>query len=45
MSLDLLPTIFVPLVGLVFPLFAVVTLFLYIETENRETFDSTTYKF
>lgn len=45
MSLDLLPSIFVPLVGLVLPLFATIALFLYIEKENREVFDPTTYKF
>lgn len=45
MTLDLLPSIFVPIVGLVFPLFAIIFLFLYIEKENREVFDPTTYKF
>jgi photosystem I reaction center subunit VIII len=45
MSLDLLPSLFVPLVGLVLPLFAIIVLFLYIEKENREVFDPTTYKF
>ena len=45
MSLDLLPSFFVPLVGLVLPLFAIIALFLYNEKENREVFDPTTYKF
>nr|YP_009550399.1 photosystem I reaction center subunit VIII [Characiopsis acuta]QAA11327.1 photosystem I reaction center subunit VIII [Characiopsis acuta] len=45
MTLDLLPSFFVPLVGLVLPMFAAITLFLYIERENREVFDPTTYKF
>nr|YP_008519853.1 photosystem I subunit VIII [Microchloropsis salina]AGI98707.1 photosystem I subunit VIII [Nannochloropsis gaditana]AGI99207.1 photosystem I subunit VIII [Microchloropsis salina]AHX25106.1 photosystem I reaction center subunit VIII [Nannochloropsis gaditana]AHX25507.1 photosystem I reaction center subunit VIII [Microchloropsis salina] len=45
MSLDLLPSFFVPLVGLVLPLFSIIALFLYIEKENREVFDPTTYKF
>lgn len=45
MSLDLLPSFFVPIVGLVLPLFAAISLFLYIERENREVFDPSTYKF
>jgi photosystem I reaction center subunit VIII len=45
MTLDLLPSFFVPIVGLVMPLFAVILLFLYIERENREIFDPTSYKF
>ncbi len=31
MSLDLLPSLFVPIVGLVIPLFTTIFLFLYIE--------------
>nr|YP_009551049.1 photosystem I reaction center subunit VIII [Pseudellipsoidion edaphicum]QAA11985.1 photosystem I reaction center subunit VIII [Pseudellipsoidion edaphicum] len=45
MSIDLLPSLFVPIVGLVLPLFATISLFLYIERENREVFDPSTYKF
>ena len=44
MNIDSLPSIFVPLVGLVAPFFATVFLFLYIERENRETFDPTAIK-
>lgn len=44
MNLDLLPSFFVPLVGLVAPLFATILLFFYIERENQEVFDPTTYK-
>jgi photosystem I reaction center subunit VIII len=39
MSLTLLPSLLVPVVGLVLPFFATILLFLYIETENREVFD------
>lgn len=45
MTLDLLPSFFVPIVGLVLPLFATIFLFLYIEKENREVFDPTSFKF
>nr|YP_009551246.1 photosystem I reaction center subunit VIII [Vischeria sp. ACOI 3415]YP_010451151.1 photosystem I reaction center subunit VIII [Vischeria punctata]AOW70924.1 photosystem I reaction center subunit VIII [Vischeria sp. CAUP Q 202]QFR99742.1 photosystem I reaction center subunit VIII [Vischeria stellata]QAA12173.1 photosystem I reaction center subunit VIII [Vischeria sp. ACOI 3415]UTV00932.1 photosystem I reaction center subunit VIII [Vischeria punctata] len=45
MTIDLLPSFFVPIVGLVLPLFATIALFLYIERENREVFDPTSYKF
>jgi photosystem I reaction center subunit VIII len=45
MSLNSLPTFFVPLVGLVLPLFTMTYLFLYIEKENREVFDPNSYKF
>ena len=45
MSLNSLPTLFVPLVGLVLPLFTITYLFLYIEKENREVFDPNSYKF
>lgn len=45
MNLNSLPTFFVPLVGLVLPLFAVTYLFLYIEKENREVFDPNSFKF
>jgi photosystem I reaction center subunit VIII len=44
MNSDSLPSIFVPLVGLVIPFFATVFLFLYIERENREAFDPTAIK-
>jgi photosystem I reaction center subunit VIII len=44
MTLSLLPTILVPLVGIMFPLIAISSLFIYIETENKEIFDSADYK-
>ena len=44
MNIDSLPSVLVPLVGLVAPFLAVVFLFLYIERENREAFDPTTIK-
>lgn len=44
MNIDSLPSIFVPLVGLVIPFFTIVFLFLYIERENREAFDPTAIK-
>ena len=45
MTLSLLPTTLVPLVGIMFPLIAISSLFIYIETENKEIFDSADYKF
>jgi len=44
MNINSLPSILVPLVGLVAPFLTVVFLFLYIERENRETFDPTAIK-
>nr|YP_009550664.1 photosystem I reaction center subunit VIII [Eustigmatophyceae sp. Chic 10/23 P-6w]QAA11595.1 photosystem I reaction center subunit VIII [Eustigmatophyceae sp. Chic 10/23 P-6w] len=44
MNIDSLPSVLVPLVGLVAPFLAVVFLFLYIERENREAFDPTAIK-
>ena len=45
MATTILPSIFVPLVGIMFPLIAISGLFIYIETENKEIFDSAEYKF
>ena len=45
MTLNYLPTFFVPLVGLLLPLLVLSNLFLYIEKENKEIFDPNIYKF
>lgn len=43
MTIDYLPSIFVPLVGLVLPLFSIIFLFLFIENEEQEVFNASKF--